>query len=402
MRSLHSRYMIPLGAISIIGPFSVDMYLPNFPAIASEFHVSNAAVQLTMVSYALANAAGQLIYGPTADMFGRKPPLFAGLALYCLASFGCAMSVNIQMLIVMRFLQGLGACGSMVISRAMVRDVFRGPDAVKMMSLILLMISVSPILAPLAGSTVTLFLSWRWVFGVLTVLAIGSAAISAWLLPETVSADQRAAVQVKSFFIAYVKLAGEGRFLAMAAILGLASGVMWAYLSGASLLFIQTYHVAPMTFSIIFACNAIGLIGTAQYTSTLVRRFGAGKVVIAGCLIAGAFQAPLAILFHLTVPPLIMVIPMMLAGFAAMGLIMAPTTMLAMESQKEGLGSAAALLGTLQFGFSALASWAVGATAGSSEAGMFTVMAGCSVSALVIALLVLRRPRVDNPAPSHP
>jgi DHA1 family bicyclomycin/chloramphenicol resistance-like MFS transporter len=398
MASQKIRFVITLGVISAVGPFSVDMYLSTFPSIAAGFGVSGSAVQFTLVAYFLAMAVGQPIYGPVSDMVGRKPPLFVGLVLFFLASLGCALATSIQMLIAMRFLQGLGACAGMVISRAVVRDVFRGSDAVRLLSGILLVISVSPILAPLAGSSIAAFASWRWVFGALTIIALGSMSSALWLLPETLPPERRQARSMGAFFSAYARLARDGRFLALVLLGGFTQGVLYAYLGGAPLLFIKTFGVPPLIFSVIFAVNAIGMIGLAQFNAPLVRRFGGPAVVIFGCGAGAALLTPLAILSLLGPPNFVLVLVLLFMGFATVGLIGGPNTMIALESQTEGVGAASSMMGALQFTLGALASATVGVIPGPTERGMFSVMAFCAIMALAIALVVLGRGGATRPA----
>lgn len=402
MSQRHNRLVFTLGVISTVGPLTTDMYLATFPSIGRSLHAPNSAVQLTMVAYVMALAFGQLIYGPAADMFGRKPPLFAGMALYCLACIGCAFAPNIHTLILMRFFQGLGACSGMVIARAMVRDVFRGADAVRVLSRMMLVISVSPILAPLAGSSIAAFVSWRWVFGVLTGLALTCSSLAFFRLSETLPPESRQPRSFSSVFGGYGRLAREPRFLALTVVVGLGSSTIFSYISGASLLFIQDYGIAPSLFSMVFAANAVGMITMAQFNSGLVRRFGAPALVMTGCILTSLFLVPLAIMTHFGLPPLWVVLPLLVLTFASIGLIQGPATMLAMETQKQGAGSASAALGTLQFGLAATASAIVSALGGDHGGGMFGVMAGCCLAALLICLIVLRRPRAGRLEPIRP
>src|SRR4051812_33786500 len=180
-----------LGLLSAIGPFAIDMYLPALPAIGQSLHADIGAVQMSLTAFFLSLGAGQLLYGPVSDMFGRKPPLYVGLVVFALASVGCAMATDIQTLIVLRFIQGLGAAAGMAIPRAVVRDLHTGTDAARLMSLLMLVFSVSPILAPLAGSVVIAFAGWRGVFWAVTIAAVAGLAMTVRLLDETRPASQR-------------------------------------------------------------------------------------------------------------------------------------------------------------------------------------------------------------------
>src|ERR1017187_4911010 len=176
--------IIILGALSTIGPFAIDMYLPAFPQIAAALHTSTARISLTIASYFAGMAAGQLFYGPLLDRFGRKLPLYAGMILFIAASILCLCSRSVEWLIAMRFVQAVGGCAAQVASMAMVRDFFPARETAKIISLLILIISASPLLAPSAGVYVAMHLGWQWVFIVLSAFVLLMLAISAWVLPE--------------------------------------------------------------------------------------------------------------------------------------------------------------------------------------------------------------------------
>ena len=210
-----------LGLLSAIGPFAIDMYLPALPAIGQSLHADIGAVQMSLTAFFLSLGAGQLLYGPISDMVGRKPPLYAGLLLFALASIGCALATDIQTLIVLRFIQGLGAAAGMAIPRAVVRDLHTGTDAARLMSLLMLVFSVSPILAPLAGSAVIAFSGWRGVFWAVTIAALVGLVLLSTQLDETRPASERSGSGLESAMSAYRRLLGDRNFLTLTFIGGL-------------------------------------------------------------------------------------------------------------------------------------------------------------------------------------
>src|SRR5690349_4761854 len=191
MKSAFLRNVLVLGMLSAVGPFAIDMYLPAFPAIAREFQVDVSAVQMSLMSFFLAVAICQVAYGPLSDRFGRKPPIYFGLGLFVLAGIGCSFAPNVETLIAFRFLQGVGSCATMVIPRAIIRDLHTGHEAARLMATTMLVFSVSPILAPLAGSLLTEFFNWRMIFVAIALIGFGALAVVAFLLPETRTVEAR-------------------------------------------------------------------------------------------------------------------------------------------------------------------------------------------------------------------
>jgi MFS transporter, DHA1 family, multidrug resistance protein len=296
MQSAFLRNALVLGMLSAIGPFAIDMYLPAFPAIARDLQVDVSAVQMSLMSFFTAVAVCQIIYGPIADRFGRKPPLYFGLGLFVLASIGCSFAPNVETLIAFRFLQGIGSCATMVIPRAIIRDLHTGHEAARLMATTMLVFSVSPILAPLAGSTLTEFFSWRVIFWAIAAIGIGGLAVILFLLPETRApgAEKRGIAQA---FATYKSLLKDRHFLGIAFIGGFSQASFFAYLAGSSVVFIEHFGLTPSAYSMVFASNAIAFIGSAQFNSTLMRRFGAERMVRTALII---FAALVTLLFVLT------------------------------------------------------------------------------------------------------
>ena len=215
MTSSFARNAIVLGLLSAIGPFAIDMYLPALPAIAADLHASTVATQMTLMIFFVSFGVCQIFYGPVSDMIGRKPPLYFGIVVFALGGIGCGLSPSIEWLIFFRFVQGLGAASVMVIPRAIIRDLHTGADATRLMSLIMLVFSVSPILAPLAGSALIVPFGWRAVFAAVTIAAIFSFLLVAFVLKETRPPEERVEVSVRSVLDGFGVLLRDWRFLGL-------------------------------------------------------------------------------------------------------------------------------------------------------------------------------------------
>ena len=267
-----SRYLkmaLILGLLSAIGPFAIDMYLPALPAIGQSLGADVGAVQFSLTAFFLSLGVGQLLYGPVSDMVGRKPPLYFGLGLFTVASVGCALASDIETLVALRFLQGLGAAAGMAIPRAVVRDLHTGTDAARLMSLLILVFSVSPILAPLAGSGVIALTGWRGVFWVVAVAAVAGLALVYGSLQETRPASDRVESSLGGALRAYALLLRDWHYLGLVFIGGCAMAGFFVYLAGSPFVLINHYGLTPTQYSLAFGVNAAAFIGASQFTATL-------------------------------------------------------------------------------------------------------------------------------------
>jgi DHA1 family bicyclomycin/chloramphenicol resistance-like MFS transporter len=259
------RTALVLGLLSAIGPFAIDMYLPALPSIGQSLGASVHAVQASLMAFFISLGIGQIVYGPVSDMVGRKPPLYFGLLLFAVGSVGCALAPNIETLIALRFVQGLGACAGMVVPRAVVRDLHTGTDAARLMSLLMLVFSVSPILAPLAGSILIEALGWRSVFWAVTVLAGLGLLLLATSLTETRSPGQRVDSSFRGAVQAYGQLLRDRHFMGLVFIGAFGMASFFAYLANSSFVLIDHYGLTPRQYSIAFAVNAASFIGVSQF-----------------------------------------------------------------------------------------------------------------------------------------
>ncbi|MDB5964341.1 MAG: Bcr/CflA family drug resistance efflux transporter, partial [Polaromonas sp.] len=279
MKSNFFKTALVLGLLSAIGPFAIDMYLPALPSIGQSLGASMSAVQASLMAFFISLGIGQMIYGPVSDMVGRKAPLYFGMVLFALGSVGCALAPDIHTLVVLRFVQGLGASAGMVIPRAVVRDLHTGHDAARLMSLLMLVFSVSPILAPLAGSLLIELGSWRSVFWAVTVAALMGMALLATSLPETRPPAERLGSSIGSALRGYGTLLRDWHFLGLVFIGAFGISSFFVYLANSSFVMIDHYGLTPRQYSLAFAANAASFIGVSQLTGKLGARFGLVRVV---------------------------------------------------------------------------------------------------------------------------
>ena len=264
-----------LGLLSAIGPFAIDMYLPALPSIGADLQASTAAVQMSLLIFFLSMGFGQIVVGPISDMVGRKLPLYGGLALFMVGSIGSALAPSIEWLIAFRFLQGLGASAGMAVPRAIVRDLHTGTEAAELMSLLMLVFSVSPILAPLTGSVIIENFGWRAVFWTVTVGRCSPPCLLATSLKETRPVEARVGSSFGTALPAYRFLMGDRNFLGLTAS-SAASGMssFFVYLASSSFVLIDHYGLSPSVYSVFFSINAVAFFGMSQLTGMLTERFG--------------------------------------------------------------------------------------------------------------------------------
>ena len=378
-----------LGLLSAIGPFAIDMYLPALPAIGASLGAQIGAVQMSLTVFFIALAVGQPFYGPISDMVGRKPPLYFGLGLFALASVGCALATDIQTLIVLRFIQGLGAAAGMAIPRAVVRDLHTGTDAARLMSLLMLVFSVSPILAPLAGSGVIALAGWRAVFWAVALAAVAGLALIALSLKETRPAAQRVQSSFGSAMAAYGVLLRDRHYLGLVFIGSFAMAGFFTYLANSSFVMIGHYGLSPTMYSVAFGVNAAAFIGTSQFTATLGERFGLVRLVKGAVVGCGAAMVLMFGYFLLGGDSIWALIVLYFIASGFMGLVIPTTSVLALEKHGNIAGTASALLGTLQMLTGAVAMGVVGLFTDGKPLPMVAGMAAGALIAVVLTWMTL-------------
>lgn len=398
MTSSRTSLILSLGLLSAIGLFAIDMYLPALPTIAAQLTADSHLVQASLISFFVAMAVSQLGYGPLSDMFGRKRPLYAGIALYIAGSVGCALSPNIESLIAFRFLQGMGACAGVVIARAIVRDMHTGVAAAQMMAQLMLVFSVSPILAPLAGSIVTLFGSWRLIFWVMVAAAGVSLALAVFMLPETRPAEQRRESSLRSALAAYGLLLKDPYFLGLVFIASFGMSSYMIYVANSAFVLIDHYGLSPSFYSAVFSINAVAFIGMSQMNGRLSRRFGLRRVIRGAIIGYATTMVALAAVTAAGIDRLEVMSLFLFIGYGFLGLVIPTAAVLALEAHGRIAGTASALMGTLQFVTSAVVIGIGGQFVDGTSLPMVTTIGLASVTVLLFSSVTLRRERVLAPA----
>ncbi|HVV39600.1 MAG TPA: multidrug effflux MFS transporter [Nitrobacter sp.] len=393
MTSTYLKNAIVLGLLSAVGPFAIDMYLPALPSIAADLHASTAATQMTLTAFFLAIGLCQLAYGPVSDMVGRKPPLYVGLALFTAGSVGCALAPDVAWLVAFRFVQGLGASAMMVIPRAIIRDLHTGVEATRLMSLVMLVFSVSPILAPLTGSALIVPFGWRAVFVAVTVAAVLALLLLATVFPETRPAHERIKVSVGGVLAGFGVLFRDWHFLGLTLIGGLGMASFFSFLASSSFVYIDHYGLTPTQYSIAFAANAIGFIGASQLAATLGARFGIPCVVLGAVTLHALFAVVLLALAMLGIDSFAVLVTLLFLSFAFLGLVIPSSMILALENHGPIAGIASALGGTLQMMAGGIMIAVVGQFFNGTSGPMVAAIALCACGALIASLLTLRRPQ---------
>lgn len=382
-----------LGVLTAFAPLSIDMYLPAFPQIQAGLGTDMASVQMTLASFFLAFAGGQVVYGPLSDRFGRKGPLYAGLGIYVLASFACALVDSVEALIVARFLQALGACAGGVIARAMVVDLFPGPAAGQAFSTLMLVTGLAPMLAPVIGGQLLEIAEWRAIFWLLGGMGLAAMLAMALRLPETQQPDSSRSLHPMAILRNYGQLARNGRFLAGALPGGMAMGGMFAYIAGSPFVLQELHDISALWYGRIFGINALGIFICGRINARLLRSTEPARLLRLGHGVQSA--GVLCVLAGVSVPAL--GLPAILVGLflyvGSLGLMLPNTTALALSPFRDRAGAASALMGFFQFSLAAVFSSVMGAIHAESALPMVLLMAVGCFSSLGLSALLSRQQR---------
>jgi MFS transporter, DHA1 family, multidrug resistance protein len=385
----HWELIFILGMLTAFGSVSIDMYLPAMPAIARDLNVPTHEIADTMASFFLGFALGQALFGPIADRFGRKPPLYAGIFLYIAACAVCATTHSAGMLIGARLVQALAACAGGVVSRASVRDLFTAAEMPRVFAAIMLVFGVAPLVAPFVGGYLLVWFGWRAIFW--TQAAFGAFALVAvfFRLEESHGGAHR---PLHPFVIVrdYAVLLGDRRFIGYVLPAALSNGAMFAYLTGSAHVYIDLFHVPPQHFGWFFGANAMGLIAAAQLPARLMGRYDGARIFLGAQ--SAQMLVGLALLGVALLGGGLWAITTLLFLFVSLnGVIMPTATALAMRHFARNAGMASALLGTLPFAAGVVVAGILGALPAANVVPMASVMAGCGAAALLSRLL-LRSP----------
>ncbi len=349
-----------LGALSLITPFSVDMYLPAFSRIAAQFHTTTSAISWSLSAYFIGFAFGQILYGPLLDRFGRKRPLYAGLTVYLVASALCTHPGSLPILIALRFFEALGGCVAQVASVAMVRDFFPPEQSARILSLLFLIIGVSPLLAPTVGSIILLWLGWQWIFVALSCFALAAVLAVFFALPEPHPPDSSISLAPRPIVENFFHIFTQPQFCMYALAGAFSFAGLFAYVAGSPIIFMDGFHVNVKTFGAIFAVLTGGFIGGSQLNILLLRRFTSGRIFsTALCLqvctgIVFLTGASLGWYGMKTTSALFFVF------LSCIGMTYPNAAAIALAPFSRNVGSASALLGFIQMGTGALISTGIG------------------------------------------
>ncbi|KAA9349013.1 multidrug effflux MFS transporter [Larkinella humicola] len=383
-RRQHFIVILILGTLTTISPFSIDMYLPGFPAIAKSLNTTIEQVQLSLTAYLIGISVGQLLYGPLLDRYGRKRPLYAGLVLYLLASIGCAQTTSIETLILMRLLQAVGGCVGLVAAQALVRDLFPVSQIAQVFSLLTLVLAISPMIAPTVGGYATVALGWHSIFLILAGITALILVAIYFVLPDGKQADPSLSLRPKAVLTSFLTVAKHPQFLTYTLVGGIATSAPFAYISGSPDVFMNIYRISEQQYGWMFAFLAISMIAPTQLNHVLLKRFRSEQIIHA------------TLIYQSTVGLLMVwgtwagwfgpygLIAMLFLFLAGQGLTGPNASALSLAPFSRHAGSAAALMGSFRMGFGALVSAAVSVFHNHTAIPMVGTMLVCVFSGLVI------------------
>ena len=353
------RFALLLGALAAMGPLTIDMYLPSFPTIVEAFGTTASLVQVSLTASLLGIGLGQLVLGPMSDVHGRKKPLLYALIVYVIASILCVFSPSIGFFIAARFIQGFAASAGIVLSRAIVRDVYSGRELTKFFALLMLINNLVPILAPVLGGGILTFTEWTGIFVVLSVIGVVLFAVVMWRMDETLSEESRVPSNLSTTLKNFLSLLKNREFMGYAMAQGFIMAGIFAYVAGTPFVYQNIFDVSPQMFSLLFGMNGIGLIVGAQTVGRLTGVLTEKQFLEIGLLLSITSGTALFIAVLLNGPLLSIVIPIFFF-VTSIGVISTSSFSLAMESQGHIAGSASALLGLLPFILGAITAPLVG------------------------------------------
>ena len=388
-----------LGLLTAIGPFSIDMYLPAFPDIAKNLHTTVARVTLSLSSFFIGISFGQLLYGPLLERFGRKKPLYIGLCVYLLASIGCALAASVNALIVLRLLQALGGCVGMVAARAMVRDLFEVKENAKIFSTLMLVVAISPIIAPTLGGYITAVLGWRFVFAMLIVVDLIILAGIYFLLPESKKPDPNFSLRPAPILKNFTGVITHPQFYTYALTAAISAAGLYAYIAGSPHVFMEIFHVSEKQYGWIFALIAMGLIGASQLNSVLLKNYTSEQLIKVALTCQSIIGITMAVITFLGWNDVFITIFFIFIFLCTQGFVFPNASALSLASFGHNAGSASALMGAIQMSIGAGTSALVSILQNHTALPMTGVMACCAIAALSVFSLgrkiILQRASIE-------
>lgn len=383
------KLVLVLGALISLGPLTIDLYLPALPTIANDLMTTEAAVQLTLTGTLVGVAFGQLLVGPLSDAYGRRRPLLVGIAVHILASLLCVLAPNVEVLGGLRVLQGLGAAAASVTAMAVVRDRYTGIAAATIFSRLMLVLGVTPVLAPTLGGEILRHTEWPGVFGVLALVGALLMILAVFALDETLPPERRRSARLGGTVRAYRGLLRDRTYLGLIMVAGLSMSALFAYVSGSAFVLQGQYGLDEQQFGMAFGAGAIGLIAATQLNPRLLRRYQPEQVLTASLAAGLGLALVLLVTTSTGFGGLTGLLLPLWAVLATVGLALPNTPALALSRHGEAAGTAAALLGATQFGVAALTAPLVGVFGNDGRAIAIVVVVGLA-GALLVLLRVVR------------
>jgi DHA1 family bicyclomycin/chloramphenicol resistance-like MFS transporter len=396
-----ARLLFIIGPLSGLGSLCVDMYLPALPSISRDLHAGTSVAQASLTTCLVGLALGQVLIGPVSDRLGRRRPLLFGIALFIVAAAGCAAAPNIYVFLVFRFLQGLGGASGIVVSRAIVRDRYEGPQAARFYSMLMTVVGVGPLLAPQLGAALLALGSWRFLFAALAVAGLVLMAVAYLFLPETLAPASRGSDTLGTTLRSMRSVITDRAFLVNALACGIGFGAIFSYVAGAPFALENVFGLSPALFGVAFGVNGGGLIIASHLNGRLVGRLGSMRLFTYGAIGLATGSVALLVVIAAHALGLFAVLACMFIVLSSNGFVTPNAMALALNDFPQAAGSASALLGVMQFSIGAVAAPLVGVAGPHSDLPMGIAMAFCGVSALTVRMLLVRRrpARPGRPAP---
>lgn len=382
--------VLMMGLLTAIGPLSIDMYLPAFPAIAKSLHTTVSDVALSLSSFFIGISGGQLLYGPLLERYGRKKPLYAGLCLYFLASVCCAFVQSVDILIMCRFFQALGGCVGMVAARAMVRDLYDVKENAKVFSTLMLVVAVSPIIAPTLGGYITAALGWRYVFAALILVVLVILIGTYFLLPESKKPDPHFSLKPLPILRNFASVLANRQFITFALTGAISYSGLYAYIGGSPYVFMEIYRVSEAQFGWIFAVIAAGLIGASQANNIALKYFTSEHIIRVASFCQSIIGIILVCLALSGVNSLLLTVLLIFGFLSCQGFIFPNSTALALATLGHNAGNASALVGAIQMSIGACAAAIVSILHNHSTLPMSGIMCCCAITAFIVFILAKR------------
>lgn len=390
------RIILVLGVLIALGPLTIDMYLPALPAIAADLHAEAAAAQFTLTGTLIGLGVGQLVIGPYSDTVGRRKPLIAGTLVHIAASLLCLVAPTIEIMSVLRGLQGVGAAAAMVVALAVVRDLFTGRAAATTLSRLFLVMGAAPVLAPTLGGALLVVGSWRVIFAALALLGAALLLVAVFGLRETLPVERKRSGGAKPVLRTYRALLTDGEFVALALVAALGMSALFSYISGSSFVLQGQYGLTEQQFSLVFGLGAVAIIGASQFNVVLLNRFTPKRIVffaLAGATVSGLLLTVLVSSGFGGLAGFLVPLWMLLGS---VGFVLPNAPALALSRHGEAAGTAAALLGAAQFGLGAAIAPLVGVLGNDGPAMALTMTGGAAIALTLLGAVLLHSRRTQS------